>query len=388
MLDPSFAATAAAALKRYSGCEGSREEVVLHVIGGQPHVEGNDDLWRGVLAAFSAEPLTVVVVGPDMRDRPALLIETNLWVTHVSGVYDGYGDEPDLVLAFHPGFWGYDSWRSTIRGQFKPLHGTHEPHFLLRTPLIVTSYTPEEAQLDAIALGAATLELGADEDAAEAASTALHWHWRPEVNPHVGARREVASAPPGHDYRENHCWFAVSPPGDATTSVFCTILAEAIDDSDIDLAEVIVDDSDIDLADLAGAVENSDIEDHFKDIGEILKIKWLKDRDTGKDLDEAIVEFHDHATALKAVDRKNESELQGRTFYCQMRKRKPKAIAGCEFAVAGCDFAVAGSRAPAPAPASGMLSLAHAVMAAQGPRPTYADFASNIPADNPFAQEQ
>ena len=248
MVDPSFAATAAAALKRVAGSEGSREEVVLHVVGGQQHVEGNDDLWRAVLAAWRGQ-LRVIVVGPDMRNRPALLIETNLWVTHVAGAYECYGDAPDLVLAFHPGFWGYESWRPTLRGL---LRGT--------TLLVATSYTPEEASLDALALGAAMLERDADEDAAEAASDALHWSWRPELNPHVGARREVASAPPGHNYRENHCWSAV-----------------------------------------------------------------------------------------------------------------------------------AGGRAAAAAPdagASGMLSLAHAAMEAQGPRPTYADFASNIPADNPFAQGQ
>ena len=37
-----------------------------------------------------------------------------------------------------------------------------------------------------------------------------------------------------------------------------------------------------------------------------------------------------------------------------------------------------------PAFSEGMLSLASAVMDAQGPRPTYSSFAS-IPADNPFA---
>jgi hypothetical protein len=103
---------------------------------------------------------------------------------------------PDVVIAFHAGFWGYDSWRPTLMG-------------LLRTsiPVVATSYTMEEARLDVRALGAATLEAGASDDAADAAAAALDFLWGPEENERAGARRVVASAPPGHDYRENNVSF-------------------------------------------------------------------------------------------------------------------------------------------------------------------------------------
>ena len=67
----------------------------------------------------------------------------------------------------------------------------------------------EEARLDVRALGAATLEDGASDDAADAAAAALDFLWGPEENERAGARRVVASAPPGHDYRENNVSFAV-----------------------------------------------------------------------------------------------------------------------------------------------------------------------------------
>ena len=67
----------------------------------------------------------------------------------------------------------------------------------------------EEARLDVRALGAATLEAGASDDAADAAAETLEFLWGPEENERAGARRVVASAPPGHDYRENNVSFAV-----------------------------------------------------------------------------------------------------------------------------------------------------------------------------------
>ena len=170
----------------------------MHAVGGQPHVEGNDDLWILLADALKVQTLEVLVVGPDVRDRPARAYRGRVRVTHDAGAYDVdnrrvWRAAPDVVLAFHPGFWGYDSWRPTLMG-------------LLRTsiPMIVTSYTMEEARLDVRALGAATLEAGASDDAADAAAAALEFLWGPEENERAGARRVVASAPPGHDHRENN----------------------------------------------------------------------------------------------------------------------------------------------------------------------------------------
>ena len=77
---------------------------------------------------------------------------------------------------------------------------------------------------------------------------------------------------------------------------------------------------------LAWAIDDDTMRDHFKDVGDIVNIRWLEDRDTGKFRGMGVVSFADHATALKAVELKNESELLGRTFYCQLHKPKPRTI--------------------------------------------------------------
>jgi len=198
--DPSFVATAAASIRKL-GIQ-KKKVLTVHAIGGQPHVEGNDDLWILLADALKVQTLEVLVVGPDVRDRPARAYRGRVRVTHDAGQYNVddrrvWRAAPDVVLAFHAGFWGYDSWRPTLMG-------------LLRTsiPVVATSYTMEEARLDVRALGAATLEDGASDDAADAAAAALEFLWGPEENERAGARRVVASAPPGHDYRENNVSFA------------------------------------------------------------------------------------------------------------------------------------------------------------------------------------
>ena len=121
----------------------------------------------------------------------------------MAAAYDAWARRaaaPDAVLLFHPGFWGYASWRPTLRA-------------LLRggAPWAATAYTPEEADADADAVGAAALDdADAGEAAAEAAADALPWLWRCEANPHASNRpRPTAGAPEGHAYRENRAWSAV-----------------------------------------------------------------------------------------------------------------------------------------------------------------------------------
>jgi nucleolin len=87
--------------------------------------------------------------------------------------------------------------------------------------------------------------------------------------------------------------------GDEVKSVFCTNLAWAIDDDAIKA--------------------------HFADAGQIRNIKWIEDRDTGKFKGMGVLEFADAATALKAVELKNETEVLGRTMYCRLDKLKPKS---------------------------------------------------------------
>ena len=67
-VDPSFVATAAASIRKL----GFKKKVLtVHAVGGQPHVEGNDDLWILLADALKVQTLDVLVAGPDVRDRPA-----------------------------------------------------------------------------------------------------------------------------------------------------------------------------------------------------------------------------------------------------------------------------------------------------------------------------
>jgi nucleolin len=76
---------------------------------------------------------------------------------------------------------------------------------------------------------------------------------------------------------------------------------------------------------LAWAIDDDAIKAHFADAGEILKTKWIEDRDTGKFKGMGVLEFADQATAEKAVAAKNETEVLGRTMYCRLDKPKPKS---------------------------------------------------------------
>ena len=56
----------------------------------------------------------------------------------------------------------------------------------------------------------------------------------------------------------------------------------------------------------------------------ILRIKWIG-IGTGKFKGMGVLEFADAATALKAVELKNETEVLGRTMYRGPRQPKPKS---------------------------------------------------------------
>ena len=84
--DPSFVATAAASIRKLGIPK--RKVLTVHAIGGQPHVEGNDDLWILLADALKVQTLEVLVVGPDVRDRPARAYRGRARVTHDAGAYD------------------------------------------------------------------------------------------------------------------------------------------------------------------------------------------------------------------------------------------------------------------------------------------------------------
>ena len=209
----SFSATAELGIKRVMTFAFWPPRLVVHIIGGEPWREGVDATWEPLAAAIShrgCKTMRIVVVGPSMRDRPAVAVGI-AEVVHVRALYDEWvataaatEEPPEVALMFHPGLWGYATWRPTLRALFSR-----------GIPLVVTSYTPQEADLDTIAVGAAFLaEAEADDEdkAAKAAESQARWIWRPAKNPHASAElRPTKTAPEGHEYRENHAWFAVIP---------------------------------------------------------------------------------------------------------------------------------------------------------------------------------
>ena len=92
---------------------------------------------------------------------------------------------PDLLLAFHPGFWGYDTWKPTLDWLVEKGD---------KVPLVATSYTMLEAEEDQEVLKGLS------------AGTML---WEAEYNPFASQQnRPTASAVEGEAYRENSAWQA------------------------------------------------------------------------------------------------------------------------------------------------------------------------------------
>ncbi|KAL3927414.1 MAG: hypothetical protein SGBAC_013097 [Bacillariaceae sp.] len=92
--------------------------------------------------------------------------------------------DPDLIIAFNAGIWGYVEWAPTLRalGQGS-----------IATPTVITSYTLEEAQEDFESIEEAV------------AGTAAKVVWGPEPN-QFGSKvvRETKSS--SREYRENSAW--------------------------------------------------------------------------------------------------------------------------------------------------------------------------------------
>ena len=105
-------------------------------------------------------------------------------------------EQPDLVIAFNAGIWGYSDWCATIRTIAERR---------LEVPFVVTAYTLQEAEDDYDVL----------EDEIRRAlvyskeKTDLCCIWEPEVNPFASKiDRHTQSAPEGRQYRENQAWQA------------------------------------------------------------------------------------------------------------------------------------------------------------------------------------
>ena len=65
---------------------------------------------------------------------------------------------------------------------------------------------------------------------------------------------------------------------------------------------------------LPWAVNDQSLEDLFKDFGTVLSAKVIMDRDSGRSKGFGFVEFEDDDAAKAAVDKLNNSDVQGRTI--------------------------------------------------------------------------
>jgi hypothetical protein len=113
---------------------------------------------------------------------------------------------PHLLLAYHPGFWGYDTWKPTL--EF--LRTTKEHGHI---PFVVTSYTLLEAEEDEVVLQEMLLSEGGSSNNEDNDHTAKNRKkrviWSPEYNPFASQmKRPTATAVPGEEYRENSAWQA------------------------------------------------------------------------------------------------------------------------------------------------------------------------------------
>mmetsp|Transcript_24388 Transcript_24388/g.96761 ORF Transcript_24388/g.96761 Transcript_24388/m.96761 type:complete len:262 (-) Transcript_24388:34-819(-) len=248
----SFGHTAAAAVQRAARLVGkallAAAPLVVHVVGGDAHSEGADRgaaLWRPLLEQMLAASsrgrrvLRIVVVGPGMRSSKTIETTTGddvVIVEHVRALYHEWWydkrEVPELVLMFHPGLWGYGEWRATLRCLARMARPV---------PVVVTSYTVQEAALDALELRRVIREAddgvsgsrgdSESDDEVEPAVLERHWLWPPEVNPH-GARcvRPTATAPPGHEYRDNAAWQCVVLASGWQPGVSLTTTSSAVGD--------------------------------------------------------------------------------------------------------------------------------------------------------------
>jgi hypothetical protein len=169
----------------------------VYVFGAQEAKEGSDlastarvfGLLRRLLAAEGVSSLHLVLCGPEVgcassratvveaESLPRLAGEPDelaceLTVQYLHGLYhEAVKRFPlpaaQLAVCFQPGLWGYDSWEPTVRQALQELDA----------PLLITSYTWEEADDDA-----GTLEgWGLPEGSAA-------WEWEAEPNPAASQR--------------------------------------------------------------------------------------------------------------------------------------------------------------------------------------------------------
>eukprot|EP00930_Biecheleria_cincta_P082298 TRINITY_DN72057_c0_g1_i1.p1 TRINITY_DN72057_c0_g1~~TRINITY_DN72057_c0_g1_i1.p1 ORF type:complete len:277 (-),score=34.29 TRINITY_DN72057_c0_g1_i1:36-803(-) len=197
----------------------SRSSLLLHVAGAEWRGEGGtcgevcsifDELFNS-LASAGVVCLRMALVGPSALQQTAetasqpvgknsivVYGRCKVEISHLSKLYheacfdDAAWCCPDLVIAFQPGIWGYDSWEHTVK---KCLDASRP------APLVLTSYNAEEADLDWGSLE----DMGFPE---------LHWRspgWPPEENPCAASTARPCKVNKGNSLKEQHWWQCLVP---------------------------------------------------------------------------------------------------------------------------------------------------------------------------------
>ncbi|KAG3120624.1 hypothetical protein PI124_g14820 [Phytophthora idaei] len=188
----------------------TKKSLTVHLLGAD-HREGNSgaetyEVFRSFTWHVANEThlssLKLVLVGPNLARNLHLtrlsqeFSETDaktcqVDISYFVGCFEAYFEdktlycEPDLVVCFNAGIWGYDEWLPAIRLLLNEV----------RVPLLVTSYNKHEA--------------GDDEDVLDELQQ-FTWLWRPEKNPHGARTPRATNNEDGSILKENDYWLCLS----------------------------------------------------------------------------------------------------------------------------------------------------------------------------------
>jgi hypothetical protein len=226
----SRSATIAEALARLDLLQ-SQDLFTIHVIGcdgiecgSQGRIQELFGPMAAWIGAYAEAPrrLEMVLVGPNVPPqsmtattpmrlvRPALQCRLeSAEIRCYAGLYHEYisktkedgtneswqSNKPNMIVAFQAGIWGYSEWEPTL---------AHLANESSGVPVVVTSYTIQEAEDDAEAAERVLAKKWSGDDPSRVDAARA---WPPEWNPYASrVPRETATAPPGRVYRENAAW--------------------------------------------------------------------------------------------------------------------------------------------------------------------------------------
>ena len=214
----SRAATIADALDRISCLQG-QDILTIHVIGADCVECGSKDTlqtlfgplvrWVGAIESQAPKSIQIHLIGPNLANSsipPVDLMPSSklkktspldsAWATCHGSAYHHWAATstswtvPALLIAFNAGIWGYSDWRPTLEALCC---------VTWEAPLVVTSYTIQEAEDDADVMSEIIAACGKENSCL----------WPVELNPYSSRMtRETATAIEGREYRENAAWQA------------------------------------------------------------------------------------------------------------------------------------------------------------------------------------